>query len=206
MIFHLAGIQYEDIRFTYDLPRQKWLELKNSGNFEFNQCPMLEITKPDGTTSRYCQTMAICSYLGNKFGLKPTDPEILYRGEVITEHFISDVCKKHFNYPVWYAPEEEKEELYKTVWEDVLPSFLKTLDNTLSKNPNDKFICGNKCTVFDIYVAGYFFNVILNPNSERPEGWKKSMLANSTDRVNKYLDSFKDVFKGYLENRPDAVY
>ena len=181
-----------------------WNCHKSTGIFEFNQCPMLEVTKEDGTITRYCQTMAICSLLANKFALKPTDPELLYRGEVITEHFISDVVKKHFNYPVWYAKEEEKEGLYNKIWDDVLPAFLKTLDNTLSKNLDDKFLCGNSITVFDIYVAGYFYNVILNPKSEVAAGWTTCMNANSSDAVNAYLNNFEEVFKGYIQNRPQS--
>ena len=82
--------------------------------FEFGQCPMLEIKHEDGWIERYTQTFAITRYLAIKFQLKPPDSQIdlVYRGEVISEHFIDDIVKKHFNYVVWYAAEEEKPKLF----------------------------------------------------------------------------------------------
>ena len=47
MILHHAKVEYEDIRFTYDSPRQEFEDLKNTGIFEFGQVPMLELD--DGT-------------------------------------------------------------------------------------------------------------------------------------------------------------
>ena len=79
---------------------------------------------------------------------------------------------------------------------------LKTLDNRLNKYPNDKYFTGNKLTVYDIFIAGFFFNVILNPAAIGSETWKKGMAEHSTERVNQFLNDFKNEFKNYLENRP----
>ena len=69
-------------------------------------------------------------------------------------------------------------------------------------HPNDKYFTGNEITVFDIYIAGFFYNVILNPDAVSAENWKQGMADHSTDRVNQFLKDFGEEFKGYLDNRP----
>ena len=54
----------------------------------------------------------------------------------------------------------------------------------------DKFICGNDITIYDIVVGGFFYNIVLNPNAACAEGWKKAMDDHSTERINKYLNDF----------------
>lgn len=60
--------------------------------------------------------------------------------------------------------------------------------------PDDKFICGNEISVTDIYIGGYFYNNILNPKSEFFEAFERAMAIHSTQRVNKYLSDFYEVF------------
>ena len=81
---------------------------------------------------------------------------------------------------------------------------MKHLDRILSQNaPNDKkFICGDTPTIYDISVAGFFFNIALNPFSTGADGWKQAMSQHSTERVNKYLSDFEEVFKEYFDKRP----
>ena len=105
--------------------------------FEFIQCPIFDDTKEDCSINWYCQTVVISSLLANKFRLMPTYLKLLYRDVVMTEHFIFDIVKKNFNYPVWYGKKKNKMGLYNKIWEEVLAAFLKTFDNTLFKNKDE---------------------------------------------------------------------
>ena len=78
------------------------------------------------------------NYLGAKYDMKPSDPDLVYHGEKITAWFLDDFQKKHFNYPVWYASEEDKPALYEKVFSTHLPACLKKLEELLTT----KFICG----------------------------------------------------------------
>ena len=48
-----------------------------------------------------------------------------------------------------------------------MPKCLKDISNILSERPDFKYICGDKITIYDISVAGYIYNVMLNPKAER---------------------------------------
>lgn len=52
-----------------------------------------------------------------------------------------------------------------------LPKYMEDLNKTLAEKPSFKFICGNELTIYDFTVAGYFFNVFMNPQAEFAEGW-----------------------------------
>ena len=49
------------------------------------------------------------------------------------------------------------------------------LDKRLKSYPNDKFFTGNEITVYDIFIAGFFYNVILNPTAIGADDWKEAM-------------------------------
>ncbi len=53
MIFAMAGVEYEDVRFEHD----EWLE-KHKPNAPFGQCPFIEIIK-DGKSEFVCQSHAM---------------------------------------------------------------------------------------------------------------------------------------------------
>jgi len=77
-----AGVEYEDIRVTGD----SWKALKESGDCEFGQVPMLELE--DGT--RLTQSRAIMNYLGATYKLMPEDPMLNYKGEKASHFFMMD--------------------------------------------------------------------------------------------------------------------
>ena len=52
-----------------------------------------------------------------------------------------------------------------------MPRYLNEINKTLEQRPDLKFISGNTVTIYDIYVAGYMHNYIVNPNVSFAEGW-----------------------------------
>ena len=97
-----AGVEYEDIRVTGDA----WKELKESGKLDFSQIPMVELA--DGT--RLFQSIPIVNYFGAKYGLKPTDPMVNYKGEKAVEHVGGDFVGKHIM-KVMFASDDAREAL-----------------------------------------------------------------------------------------------
>ena len=57
----------------------------------------------------------------------------------------------------------------KTLLEIHVPKCLKELAATLEERPDFKFICGDYVTIYDLYVAGYIHNVMLNPSAKFAE-------------------------------------
>ena len=60
------------------------------------------------------------------------------------------------------ALENERAELIKPIVDTHLPAFLDKLESRFSKYPDDKFLCGDKVTIYDIYVGGTFSNIFAN--------------------------------------------
>ena len=203
MALHLAKIEYEDIRFPYDAPREEFNKLKSQGLFEFGQVPMLEFD--DG--KRYVQTNAILNFLGAKYGLIPSDPDAAYRGYMVKDLLELDFLKKHVYQAVWYTePGPEQFGLLDIIWNTHLPAFLEKLHGRLSLFPESKFLCGNEVTIFDIFVAGSMLNIMLNPLADRADGWKFYMDKHSSPLVEQYIANFEEVMGDYLKNRPDSKY
>ena len=148
------------------------------------------------------------NYFGDLYNLKPSldNPSLIYRGESIKEYFMNDFCARHLYWPVWYSPEEEKEELYKDVFNEHLPNMLKVFNKRLMEHEEDRFVCGNDITIYDLYIGAWFVDVFLNPKAQFADGWKKAMEEHSTPRVNKYIEDFKEELAEYLERRPQYVY
>ena len=147
------------------------------------------------------------TYLGAKNGLIPQDPDLAYRGQVVKELFELDLMKKYVYKPVWYVdPGPEQNELLLEIWHKHLPDFFKKLDSRLKMFPDDKFLCGNEVSIFDIFVAGTILNIFLNPKADRADGWSACMSESSSPAINQYISNFREVMKDYLQNRPQSKY
>ena len=92
------------------------------------------------------------------------------------------------------------------LFEDHVPKYLNQLNNTLLQEEEFKFICGENITIYDISVAGYFHDVILNPKAKYAEKWAAMMESKCPVRVKYYLKDFGEVFKEYLSNRPESIW
>ena len=94
----------------------------------------------------------------------------------------------------------------KSLFETHVPKYLNELKDTLEQQPGFKFICGDKVTIYDMHVAGYIHNVMLNPKAEFASGWAECMAKHCPERVAQYLQNFREEFKDYLASRPESVY
>lgn len=195
MALFKSGLAYKDIRLPFNAPRQEFNDLKSQGLFEYGQVPMLELA--DGT--RMVQVSAILNYLGAQYKLKPKDSILVQRGESFQQRFEKDYQYKHFNYPVWYAPDGPTKTVFmKTLFDYHVPRCLKELGETLDQQPDFKFICGEQLTIYDLYVAGYMHNVMMNPNAKFAAEWAETMAKHCPERVTQYLQNFSDEMKDYL--------
>lgn len=61
-------------------------------------------------------------------------------------------------------------------------------------------------TIYDFTVAGYFHNVMLNPQAEFAQEWSKVMKLHCPKRVWKYLNNFGKEMKQYLKKRTPSLY
>ena len=94
----------------------------------------------------------------------------------------------------------------KTLFEVHMPKYLQKLEATLDQEPNFKFICGDKVTIYDMAVAGYFHNVVLNPKADHAAGWAECIAKHCSERITRYLQNFREEFNDYLKNRPESIY
>lgn len=189
MALNLAGIRFEDIRVT----GPSWKELKESGKLEFGQMPMLELA--DGT--QLVQSNSILRFLGAKYGLTPKDPMLAHKGDELMEHWGQDFFNKHMT-KILYGKEEEREGMMETFTTVEVPKFFEKLAELLPSN--EKYICGNKLTIYDCTVGGFFFNIVLNPNAKFADKWAKAW-EKAPQRVKGYAANFGHEMKDYLDER-----
>jgi hypothetical protein len=85
-----------------------------------------------------------------------------------------------------------------------IPEFLKELQYYLDQRPDFKFICGDKVTIYDMVIAGYMYNVMLNPKGNCADIWADTMAKHCPEGVQKYLQNFREDLKEYFQNRPEC--
>ena len=107
---------------------------------------------------------------------------------------------------MWYAGGKGQQVLLKDIMDKHLPKYLQDLTISLGQKPGFKFLCGDELTIYDFTVAGYFYNVILNPNAEFAADWQAAMKRHCTKRVWKYLNNFSKEMKSYLKKRHTCLY
>jgi len=191
MTLHKAKVQYEDVRVTGD----SWKKLKASDKCMFGQVPLLELN--DGTC--LSQTDAILEYLGTVHNLKGADPLSTYKGARAKEYLCNDFLGNVKLGPIIFSPPgDERTGGIKNLAEVEVPKCFEMIVKCLSDDK--KFLCGDSTTIYDFQVAGFLFNLILNPTSNDPEVWAK-VWETAPDRLKKYADDFKEDMKDYLDSR-----
>ena len=73
----------------------------------------------------------------------------------------------------------------------------------LEKSFKGKFICGDKLTVYDIHVGGFFTDMVLNPNNKGAVAWAAAM-EKAPERVKTYIADFQAELGDYFTNRPES--
>jgi len=66
---------------------------------------------------------------------------------------------------------------------------------------DSKFLMGDKITLIDFTIGGFFVNVVLNPNSPLKQGWS-AVWAQAPPKLQQYIANFQTEMGPYLEKRP----
>ena len=69
-----------------------------------------------------------------------------------------------------------------------------------NKLGGSKFIIGDKITLYDVNVAGFFVNIVLNPQNPGKDLWAKAWES-TPENIKTYVANFQEAFKEYLANR-----
>ena len=102
---------------------------------------------------------------------------------------------------MYATPSEEMDPVYKEWWGgEKFETAMKQLEARLTKG---KFICGDKLTVYDIEIAGYFTDRILNTHS-KGKAYGPAALESAPDKVKQYVKDFQAEFADHLANRPES--
>ncbi|XP_002731486.1 S-crystallin 4-like [Saccoglossus kowalevskii] len=154
MIFALAGVEYEDIRYT----REEWPAAKESGKFPFGTVPCLEV---DGVM--LAQSSAIACYLGNEFGFSGKNNLEKAKVDMIMDAF-GDLLKVAGK---WYfaADEDAKAAAVEEYNTKTCPAIYGGLEKILvANNGGDGYYVGNEVTIADIaFVVTWEMTKMLNP-------------------------------------------
>ena len=129
----------------------------------------------------------------------PDDPLLAYHGESTRDMWIQDFVQK-MQVKLYATPSEEMVPVYEEWWGQKFQDHMKLLEARLNKG---KFVCGDKLTVYDIEIAGYFTDRVLNPNSKGKDFGPKALEA-APERVQQYVKDFQEEFKDHLTARPES--
>lgn len=140
------------------------------------------------------QATAILNYLGRVHNLIPSDPLLATNGEILSEHATRDFWTMQMRDAMRSTAPDRKEKVHKAVKAHLVP-FMEKVAQRL--NPHFKFLCGNELTIYDFTVAGYFTNMICNPNAQEAQIWAE-YYAKGPERVKRYVEEFQKEMHGYL--------
>lgn len=135
LTFHIAGIEFEDIRISF----QEFGEMRK--DLPFTCVPVLEI---DGTP--VTQSNALCRYVGKLAGLYPEDPlQALYCDEVTGA--LEDVT--HQIVRTFGLSGDELEAARKKLVDGWLTIYLRGLDGLLTRG-GGRYFADNRLTIADL--------------------------------------------------------
>ncbi|EFO91316.1 hypothetical protein CRE_11848 [Caenorhabditis remanei] len=188
LLFHLAGVPFEDKRITFG--DGSWEKLKDST--PFGQIPVLSV---DGF--EIPQSAAILRYLAKKFGFAGKTPEEQAWADAIVDQF-KDFFGAFRQLIVAQRGGKSAEEIEKITSEVVKPaqeSYFKILNGILEKNKSG-FLVGNGITFADLVIA------------ENIESLEKFGFFNASEQPK--LSALREKvytqpsLKSYLASRPDS--
>ena len=96
-----------------------------------------------------------------------------------------------------FCNDDQKETLHKELFEVLFPELLRQIDLSLD---GTKFLVSDQLTIYDMHIAGHFYNIFLNPNAKHKEQWQAA-YAKATDKVKAYIEAFGVEMKEYLDSR-----
>eukprot|EP01022_Parablepharisma_sp_SALTPOND_P028874 TRINITY_DN71949_c0_g1_i1.p1 TRINITY_DN71949_c0_g1~~TRINITY_DN71949_c0_g1_i1.p1 ORF type:complete len:423 (-),score=65.32 TRINITY_DN71949_c0_g1_i1:31-1299(-) len=167
LLLNHTGICFDDVRIKF----QDWPQYKE--RFELKQLPVLE-----DNGKQFCQSYAILSYLGAKYGYLPKDYDKLYR-VLFVMNTAEDIYTKAFLCMVpQMSPLDEKAraELKDNLLNTTGPLFMGALEKKLKENETQDYMVGNNYTIADFYLLGLYQTLVQN------EEWNKTFMKRIEDK------------------------
>ncbi|CAK9084047.1 Glutathione S-transferase class-mu 28 kDa isozyme (GST 28) (Sj28 antigen) (Sj28GST) (Fragment) [Durusdinium trenchii] len=136
----MTGTDFEDKRIEF----KDWATLKPTT--PHGQLPMMTLTQPDGTETKFAQSVAMMRWVARKFDssntLYPADADAMLEiEELIGLSEDMDWPQKHATVKKWL-----REEFLK----DSLPKFMEFFTKKLEKTGT--FFCGDQPTIADLQI------------------------------------------------------
>ena len=185
-ILHWKKVPFEDLKYNY----QEWGQIKKSGDFEFEQIPMLEING-----KKLTQSFAILIYLGRLFNILGNSPFEEYLIVSLINSY-EDVLPKMISI-IFAKSEEQKEQSTKDFLNIHAPFMLKRWEARFLENGKD-YMVGDSFSLADIFVTVSLFNIF--KNKTRKETWEP-VLNEYAPNLSKLIDRIvENELSDYLKN------
>jgi len=161
-------VEFEDIKYEFS----SWPAVKITGNFEFEQIPMLEING-----QKLIQTIAILQYLSKLFNISGSS--------AYDEYLISSLMLSYDDFSsklmevIWPRTDDQKANLEKNTNAFLTvhaPFFLKRWEARYNDNGKN-YMVGESLTVADIFITVNLFNVF--KNKLRKDTWEPLLVENA---------------------------
>lgn len=156
MVFAVAGVEFEDVRYTMD----EWItKLKHSGISPSNQLPVLNV---DGKV--LIESKVILSYVAKELNLAPEGNFHQAQADILA-HVINDLenvltgANKHEDPAI-------KEKALETARKEVIPDKCGFFEKFLAANDKEGFFIADKLTYADIVVFTFLNSYYLKGSAE----------------------------------------
>lgn len=133
----VGGIDFEDER----LSPEEFVAKKAAGEFPFGSVPVMEV---DGLM--LAETIALLRFAGKLSGLYPEDPLDAAKVDMVI-----DGVENLFGPATSDSSPEAREKFEK----EILPRYVKPVDEILAKSKSGPFVLGEKMTIADLWLASY---------------------------------------------------
>jgi len=188
-ILHSQNVQFNDVKYTFE----SWANVKKSGDFEFEQMPMLEVGG-----KKLSQSFAICLYLSRLYNLLGSS---LYEEYLIN----SLLCSFDDIYPslveiMLPKNEEQKANIATTInnfLTIIAPFFLKIWEARYNSNGTN-YMVGKGFTLADIFITVNLYLIFKHPS--RIATWE-SVLNENAPNLSKLVERIsKKELASYFKN------
>ena len=132
----------------------------------------------------------------------PKDPLLTYKGESLVALLRDDFMQFAITGIMAAGKSNDPAQAIDTILTELFDAYLEKFGRNLGAT---KFICGDKLTIFDFTIGGFFCNVVLNLKGHHNQVWKKHLDEKAPDNVKAYLSNYQEAMKEYLEKRPEAA-
>merc|ERR1711997_951634 len=178
LILAHAGVDFEDCRIT----SEEWQTLKPK-----TPCGQVPLLCYNGV--EICQSMAICRFMGNEFGLAGKTNLEKARADMIVDCVGDMVAGVVASIK---APKAQKDPLIAKLLNEIIPTGREILEKFLT----DQFFVGNEITWADLMVFSFFETMRMQHGDEKAFG-PCTALKNHND----FIQDLPRI-KAWIEKRP----